>query len=211
MLGACWQVPVSGSGRSLQGRLLASVPVVSPLEPGMKVAGPPGLLGGEEGSRDGVPQAAGVGLQEDGGPSQELQEPRGQGGGPERAPGGQQRAARGGEAELPLQGLVGRVEGFLQRRLVEEEGDEVQGGVDGLQKEKKRPSQPTDARPGRALPPTTCRFQGPLDFPCPLLQNGHRSNLCLQGLRRIIGDRESEIGFLPNKKHRTKAIFIISL
>lgn len=137
MLGACWQVPVSGSGRRLQGRLLASVPVVSPLEPGMKVADPPRLLGREEGSCDGVPQSARVGLQEDRGTSHQLQDPGGQRGGREGALGGQQRAGGGGEAELPLEGLVGGVEGFLQRRLVEEEGDEVQDGVDSLRKGEK--------------------------------------------------------------------------
>lgn len=125
MLGAGWQVQVWGSGRSLQGQLLASVPVVSPLEPGMKVVDPPRLLGREEGRRDGVPQSAGVGLQKDHGTSHQLQDPCCQGGGREGALGRQQRAARGGEAELPLEGLVGRVEGFLQRPLVEEEGDKV--------------------------------------------------------------------------------------
>lgn len=132
MLGAGWQVWVSGSGRSLQGQLLASGPVVYPPEPGMKVADPPCLLGREEGSCDGVPQSAGIGLQEDRGTSHKLQDPRSQGGGRVGAPGGQQWAARGREAELPLEGLVGRVEGFLQRRLVEEEGDEVQDSVGSL-------------------------------------------------------------------------------
>lgn len=136
MLGAGWQVQVWGSGRSLQGQLLASVPVVSPLEPGMKVADPPRLLGREEGRCDGVPQSAGVGLQEDRGTSHELQDPRGQGGSREGALGGQQRAAGGGEAELPLEGLVGRVEGSLQGPLVEEEGDEVQDSVGSLRGEK---------------------------------------------------------------------------
>ena len=39
----------------------------------MKVADPLGLLGPEEGGSDAVPQAAGVGLQEDRGASRELQ------------------------------------------------------------------------------------------------------------------------------------------
>lgn len=91
----------------------------------MKVADPPCLLRPEEGSCDGMPQAAGVGLQEDSGTSHELQDPRSQGRSQVGALGGQQRAVGGDEAELPLEGVVGGEEGLLQRRLVEEEGDEV--------------------------------------------------------------------------------------
>ena len=86
-------------------RRLASVPVVSSLEAGMKVADPLGLLGPEEGGGDAVPQAAGVGLQEDRGASRELQGACSQGRGCVRALGGQQRAAWGSEAQLPLAGF----------------------------------------------------------------------------------------------------------
>ncbi|KAL0594883.1 hypothetical protein AAY473_035071 [Plecturocebus cupreus] len=75
MLEACRQVCVWGTGRSPQGQLVALVPVVSLLEPCMQVADPPRLLGREEGSGDGVPQAAGIGLQEHHGARQELQGP----------------------------------------------------------------------------------------------------------------------------------------
>ena len=74
----------------------------------MKVADPLGLLGPEEGGSDAVPQAAGVGLQEDRGASRELQGACSQGRGRVRVPGGQQRAAWGSEAQLPLEGVVGR-------------------------------------------------------------------------------------------------------
>lgn len=96
-----------GSGRSPQERLLVSLPLVAPLEPGVKVADPPCLLRPEEGSCDGVPQPTGVCLQQDRGTSRELQDPGGQRGGRVGALGWQQRAARGGEAELPLEGVVG--------------------------------------------------------------------------------------------------------
>lgn len=85
---ACRQVWVWGAGRSPQGQLLALVPVVSSLKPGVQVADPPRLLGCEEGSGDGVPQAAGVGLQEHRGARQELQGPRGQRGSRAGTPGG---------------------------------------------------------------------------------------------------------------------------
>lgn len=103
----------------------------------MKVVDPPCLLGREEGSCNGVPKAAGVGLQEDRGTSQELQDPRRQGGSQGGALGGQQRAAWGGEAELPLEGIVSGEEGVLYRRLIEEEGDEAQDGVCSLHKGEK--------------------------------------------------------------------------
>lgn len=128
---------LSGAGRIPQGQLLVLVPVVSSLEPGMKVADPPCLLGREEGSCNGMPQAAGVGLQKDCGTSHELQDPRSQGRSQVGALGGQQRAAGGGEAELPLEGVVGGEEGLLQRRLVEEEEDEVQDGVRPLHRGEK--------------------------------------------------------------------------
>ena len=141
----------------------------------MKVADPPCLLGGEEGGSDAVPQAAGVGLQEDSGASDQLQGACSQGGGCVRALGGQQRAARGDEAQLPLEGAAGREEGALRRRLVEEERDEAQDGVCSLQKgEKGRVSRQT---PQPFPAPHHIRMLVGLDgsnFPCPHLQNGHK-------------------------------------
>lgn len=134
MLGGCWQTWVLRAGRRPHGQPLASVPVVSVLKPGVKVVDPPCLLGGEEGSSDGVSKALGVGLQQDGGASRQLQGPGSQGSGGVGALGGQQRAARGDEAELPLEGVVSREEGALRRRLVEEEGDEAQDCVRSLQR-----------------------------------------------------------------------------
>lgn len=128
---------MSGAGGGLRGQLLASAPVVSALEPGVKVAGPPGLLGREEGSGDGVPQAPGVGLQQDGGAGRQLQGAGSQRGGRVGALRGQQPAALGGEAELPLEGPVSREEGALRRRLVEEKGDEIQDRVRGLERGEK--------------------------------------------------------------------------
>ena len=130
-------------------RRLASVPVVSSLEAGMKVADPLGLLGPEEGGGDAVPQAAGVGLQEDCGASRELQGACSQGRGCVRALGGQQRAAWGSEAQLPLEGVVGREVGVLQRWPVEEEGEEAQDGVSSLQKGGKGQ---VSRHPGHPLP-----------------------------------------------------------
>lgn len=132
----------------------------------MKVADPPGLLGREEGSGDGVPQAPGVGLQQDRGTSRQLQGPGHQGGGGAGALGGQQRAARGGEAELPLQGVVSGEEGALRRGLVEEEGDEAQDRVRGLQRGIKSAS--TDTQPFLDT--------HHLAAACPPLQDGPRSN-----------------------------------
>lgn len=137
MRGRGRQARVSGAGGSLRGQLLASVPVVSALEPGAKVLGPPGLLGREEGRSDGVPQAPGVGLQQDGGAGRQLQGAGGQGGGRLGALRRQQPAARGGEAELPLERVVGREEGALRGRLVEEKGDEAQDRVRGLERGEK--------------------------------------------------------------------------
>lgn len=134
MMGACWQARALGAGWSLQGQVLASVPAVSLLELDVKVADPPCLLGHKEGSGNGVPQTQGIGLQEDRGASHELQGPSSQRGGGMGALGGQQWAAGGGEAEHPLEGVVGGEEGTLWRRLVEEEGDKAQDCVGSLQK-----------------------------------------------------------------------------
>lgn len=130
-------------------RRLASVPGVSSLEAGMKVADPPGLLGPEEGGSDAMPQAAGIGLQEDCGASRELQGARSQGRGHVRALGRQQRAAGGSEVQLPLEGAVGGEVGVLRRRLVEEEGDVAQDGVGSLQKGGKGQ---VSRHPSRSLP-----------------------------------------------------------
>ena len=128
---------------------LGSVPVISSLEAGMKVADPPGLLGPEEGGSNAVPQAAGIGLQEDRGASHELQGTCSQERGRVRALGGQQRASGGSEAQLPLEGVVGREVRVLWRRLVEEEGDEAQDGVLSLQKGGK---DQVSRHPGHSLP-----------------------------------------------------------
>lgn len=125
------------AGGRPQGRSLASLPLISALEPGVQVADPPCLLGGEEGGGDGVPQAPGIGLQQDGGSSRQLQGPGSQTGSSVGALGGQQRAARGGEAELPLEGAVSGEVGALRRWLVEEEEDEIQDCVCGLQRGEK--------------------------------------------------------------------------
>lgn len=141
----------------------------------MKVADPPCLLGLEEGGSDAVPQATGVGLQEDRGASDELQGACSQVGGCVRVPGGQQRAARGDEAQLPLEGVVCREEGALQRRLVEEERDEAQDGVCSLQKGEKGQVSRQTPQPFPALHHIWMLVG--LDgssFPCPHLQNGRK-------------------------------------
>lgn len=101
-------------------------PVVSPLEPGLQVAKPPGLLGWEEGGGDGVPQAPGIGLQYQGGTSQQLQGARGQRSGDTGRLSLRQMAVVGCEAQLPLEGALHRGKHALHRRLVEDEEDEVQ-------------------------------------------------------------------------------------
>lgn len=202
MPAACW---VSRSGWSSPGQLLGLVPVVSSLEPGLKVADPPCLLGLEEGGSDAVPQAAGIGLQEDRGASHKLQGTSSQWGSCMWALGGQQRAAGGGEAQLPLEGVVGREEGALWRQLVEEEGDEAQDSVCSLQKGGKgRVSKHTPATP--FLPPETDRcswdWRGPT-FPDIICKMGAKGTPASWGLRKVKQDQKSETGFLRKKKKST--------
>lgn len=98
---------------------------MSPLEPGLQVAKPPGLLGREKGGCDGVPQAPGVGLQHQGGARQQLQGARNQRSSDTRRLSLRQMAVLGREAQLPLEGALHRGKHALHRRLVEDEEDEV--------------------------------------------------------------------------------------
>lgn len=168
-LGLSTQAGARGPG--VEGRpggpRLAATPAVPSPQAGEQVSGAPGLLRGEEGGGDGVPQAPGVGLQQHRGAGQELQGARGQRGRGAGTQRGQQRAAAGRQAQLPPVGALRGHPRALGRRLVEEEGDEAQDCVRCLQKgEKGRVNREPK---GHRQSPATCKVQGPMGPPFPAL------------------------------------------